>query len=81
MMTQKIVRDLASCFANTYVLLDFSLTPTGNTPRAPVALRRAGTMVRSPMDGRKDKEKVSDGDMAAQEVYPQSHACCRSHRD
>ena len=71
-MTKKTVSDLAWCSANTYVLLGFSLTPTGSTSRAPVALRRAGTMVRSPMDGRKDKEKASDGDMASQEVRPHS---------
>lgn len=45
---------------------------TGTTSRAPGALRRAGTAVRSPMDGRrdKDKEKGPDGDKAAQEVQP-----------
>ncbi|KAH9969098.1 exocyst complex component Sec3-domain-containing protein [Russula dissimulans] len=47
----------------------FSLSPAGTTSRAPVALRRAGTVVRSPMDGRKDKEKGSEGDMTAQEAF------------
>ncbi|KAF8273874.1 exocyst complex component Sec3-domain-containing protein [Lactarius quietus] len=32
--------------------------PDNNSP-APGALRRAGTIVRSPLDGRKDKEKIS----------------------
>jgi exocyst complex component 1 len=58
---------MASPVACTYLPLGFSLTPTG-TSRAPGALRRAGTLARSPMDGRKDKEKASDGDMTAQEV-------------
>ena len=82
-MTQKTVRDLAPCSANTYVLLGFSNTPTGSTSRAPVALRRAGTMVRSPMDGRKDKEKASDGDMTAQEVRPHCslYTATLSHRN
>lgn len=80
-MTQKTVRDLAPCSANTYVLLGFSFTPTGGTSRAPVALRRTGTMVRSPMDGRKDKEKASD--MTAQEVRPHYslHTAALSHQD
>jgi hypothetical protein len=43
---------------------------TGTTSKAPGALRRAGTAVRSPMDGRKDKDKGSDGDKPAQEVQP-----------
>ncbi|KAI0005577.1 exocyst complex component Sec3-domain-containing protein [Russula compacta] len=47
----------------------FSLSPTGTTSRAPGALRRAGTMARSPMDGRRDKEKASEGNMTAQEVF------------
>lgn len=38
------------------------------TYRAAGGLRRAGTLVRSPLDGRKDKEKNSDGDMLASEV-------------
>jgi hypothetical protein len=67
MTTQKTVRDLALFVACTYLPQGFSLTPTG-TSRAPGALRRAGTLARSPMDGRKDKEKASDGDMTAQEV-------------
>ena len=67
-MIQKIVRDLASFIVSTYLLLGFSLTPTGISSRAPGALRRVGTTTRSPMDGRKDKEKASDGDMTAQEV-------------
>ncbi|KAI9513060.1 exocyst complex component sec3 subunit [Russula earlei] len=47
----------------------FSLSPTGTTSRTQGALRRAGTVVRSPMDVRKDKEKGSEGDMTAQEVF------------
>lgn len=50
----------------------FSLSPAGATPRAPGALRRAGTIVRSPLDGRRDKEKVADGDMTVQEVFGQA---------
>lgn len=46
------------------MLPGFSLSPPGTTPR----LRRAGTLVRSPLDGRKDKEKVADGDMTVQKV-------------
>lgn len=67
-MTQKTVRDLASYFTTTYVLLGFSLAPTGSTSKAPAALRRAGTIARSPLDVRKDKEKGSAGDITAQEV-------------
>ncbi|KAI9461020.1 exocyst complex component sec3 subunit [Lactarius psammicola] len=50
----------------------FSLSPTGASSRAPGALRRAGTIVRSPLDGRRDKEKVADGDMTVQEVFGQA---------
>jgi hypothetical protein len=46
----------------------FSLPSASVTSRAPGALRRAGTIVRSPLDGRRDKEKVADGDMTIQEV-------------
>jgi hypothetical protein len=67
-MTQKTVCDLALYRTNTYVLLGFSLAPAGSTSRAPAALRRAGTIARSPLDGRKDKEKGSDGDIPTQEV-------------
>lgn len=67
-MTQTTVRDVTSFSACTYMLLGFSLSPTGATSKTPGALRRAGTLVRSPMDGRRDKEKVHEGDMTAQEV-------------
>ena len=67
-MTQKTVCDLASFVASTYLPLGFSLTPNGPSSRAPGALRRAGTIARSPMDGRRDKEKASEGDMTTQEV-------------
>ncbi|KAH8991916.1 exocyst complex component sec3 subunit [Lactarius akahatsu] len=50
----------------------FLLSPTGAASRAPGALRRAGTIVRSPLDGRRDKEKVADGDMTVQEVFGQA---------
>ncbi|KAI0249489.1 exocyst complex component Sec3-domain-containing protein [Lactifluus subvellereus] len=49
----------------------FSLAPTA-TSRGPGALRRAGTLVRSPLDSRKDKEKGPDGDTTAQEVFRQA---------
>ena len=68
MTTQTTVRDLASYSACTYLLLGFSFSPTGTASRTPGALRRAGTLVRSPMDGRRDKEKVPEGDKTAQEV-------------
>ncbi|KAI0307681.1 exocyst complex component Sec3-domain-containing protein [Multifurca ochricompacta] len=50
----------------------FSPSPTVSTSRTPGALRRAGTVVRSPLDGRKEKEKASDGDMTVQEVFRQA---------
>jgi hypothetical protein len=50
----------------------FALPPAGTTSRAPGPLRRAGTVARSPMDGRKDKDKSSEGDMTAQEVFGQA---------
>ena len=50
------------------MLSGFSLSTASTTSRAPGALRRAGTLVRSPLDGRKEKEKGGDGDMAVQEV-------------
>jgi hypothetical protein len=74
-MTRKTVRDLVLFITNTYLLLGFSLTPIGTSSRAPGALRRAGTMVRSPMDVRRDKEKAPEGDMTAQEVQ----ALCSLH--
>jgi exocyst complex component 1 len=82
-MTQKTVRDLASFIINTYLLLGFSLTPIGTSSRAPGALRRAGTMVRSPMDGRREKEKTSEGDMTAHEVEASCflHVAAYTYRD
>ncbi|KAI0286899.1 exocyst complex component Sec3-domain-containing protein [Russula aff. rugulosa BPL654] len=50
----------------------FSLSTPGSTSRAPGALRRAGTTARSPVDGRKDKDKGSDGKKTAQEVFGQA---------
>ncbi|KAH9175241.1 hypothetical protein EDB89DRAFT_346911 [Lactarius sanguifluus] len=50
----------------------FLLSPTGAASRAPGGLRRAGTIVRSPLDGRRDKEKAADGDMTVQEVFGQA---------
>ncbi|KAH8998826.1 exocyst complex component sec3 subunit [Lactarius hatsudake] len=50
----------------------FLLSQTGAASRAPGALRRAGTIVRSPLDGRRDKEKAADGDMTVQEVFGQA---------
>ncbi len=72
-MIQKTVRGLAEIFLRVLNLLPgFSFSPYGTTSKAPGALRRAGTTARSPMDGRKDrdKDKVSDGDKTAQEVQP-----------
>jgi hypothetical protein len=69
-MIQKTVRDLEDPLTSTYLLLGFSFTPTGTSSRATGALRRGGTVVRSPMDGRKDKGKTSEDDMTAQEVLP-----------
>ncbi|KAJ3575972.1 hypothetical protein NP233_g733 [Leucocoprinus birnbaumii] len=57
----------------------FSSTPTNPAPKAPSGMRRAGTLIRSPMESRnKDKDKSSsnttnssaaDGDMRVSEVF------------
>jgi hypothetical protein len=67
-MIQKTVRGLAFHSPSYSTPPGFSFTPTGATSRGTGALRRAGTIVRAPLDVRKDKEKGPDGDMAAQEV-------------
>ncbi|KAH9022632.1 hypothetical protein EDB85DRAFT_2186407 [Lactarius pseudohatsudake] len=43
--------------------------------RMPYTVRRtalAGTIVRLPLDGRRDKEKAADGDMTVQEAFGQA---------
>ncbi|KXN85680.1 Exocyst complex component 1 [Leucoagaricus sp. SymC.cos] len=54
----------------------FSSNPTSPAPKAPSGMRRAGTLIRSPMESRnKDKDKSgstsssSDGDMRVSEVF------------
>ncbi|TDL28196.1 hypothetical protein BD410DRAFT_350073 [Rickenella mellea] len=46
----------------------FALSPTSATYRAVGGLRRAGTVVRSPLDGGKDKDKQSGGDLRTSEA-------------
>ncbi|KAI0322704.1 exocyst complex component Sec3-domain-containing protein [Amylostereum chailletii] len=48
---------------------NFAVTPSANSSRTTGPLRRAGTLVRSPLDGRKDKDKPVDGDMLASEAF------------
>lgn len=47
----------------------FSATPTNISSRAGT-IRRAGTAIRSPMEGRRDKtkDKAGDGELRASEV-------------
>ena len=53
-------------FYSFYV--DLVATPTPTTGKT-TPMRRAGTIIRSPLEGRnKDKEKGPDGDMRASEV-------------
>lgn len=47
----------------------FAISPATNTSRAAGGLRRAGTIVRSPLDGRKDREKHTEGEMPASEAF------------
>lgn len=50
-------------------------TPTGTTARAAAGVRRAGTIVRSPLESRRDRKEASDGDMRASDVSPFVHPC------
>ena len=42
--------------------------PTGTTARAAAGVRRAGTIVRSPLEGRRDRKEAGDGEMRASDV-------------
>lgn len=44
------------------------VTPTPNSSKSTAGMRRAGTLIRSPLDGRKDKDKSDDGNMRASDV-------------
>ncbi|KAJ3532638.1 hypothetical protein NM688_g7392 [Phlebia brevispora] len=45
------------------------VTPTGTGGRAAAGVRRAGTIVRSPLEGRRDKKDVNDGDLSASDAF------------
>lgn len=49
---------------------DFGTTPTNATYKAAGSIRRAGTVIRSPIEGRRDKnkDKSGDGELQASEV-------------
>ncbi|KAI0068299.1 exocyst complex component sec3 subunit [Artomyces pyxidatus] len=47
----------------------FAMSPTTTTSRAAGGLRRAGTIVRSPLEGKREKDRHLDGDMAASEAF------------
>jgi hypothetical protein len=48
---------------------DFSTSPLVSASRAAAGMRRAGTLIRSPIEGRTNKDKdKADGDMRASEV-------------
>lgn len=47
--------------------LGFSVNPSVNPSRGAATIRRAGTIVRSPLD-RKDRDKHTDGDLPAADV-------------
>lgn len=44
---------------------DFALTPGAGGNRTANPLRRAGTLVRSPLDARRDRDKPPEGDLEA----------------
>lgn len=47
----------------------FSPVPTPLTAKGAVGMRRAGTLIKSPMEGRqRDREKQNNGDLRASEV-------------
>jgi hypothetical protein len=50
----------------------FGATPTNSTYKTAGSIRRTGTVIRSPLEGRRDKgkDKPSDGDLQASEVSP-----------
>lgn len=52
------------------VCVAFSTTPTNASYKAAGSIRRAGTVIRSPIDGRRDrnKDKSSDGELRASEA-------------
>ncbi|KAG6818073.1 hypothetical protein H0H87_009228 [Tephrocybe sp. NHM501043] len=48
----------------------FSSTPTSGVSKGAAGMRRAGTIIRSPIEGRnRDKDKAPDGDLRASEVF------------
>jgi hypothetical protein len=55
-------------FPTLTFLTDFGLTPGGTVSKSANPLRRAGTLVRSPLD-RREKDKASDGEMSAFEAF------------
>lgn len=44
------------------------VTPTSNAAKAAQGMRRAGTIVRSPLDSRRDRRDAGDGELRAAEV-------------
>ena len=51
----------------------FSPVPTPLTAKGAVGMRRAGTLIKSPMEGRqRDREKQNNGDLRASEVKSRS---------
>lgn len=58
----KCVLFLASSILLIIPITDFGVTPTAS------GIKRAGTLMRSPMEGRRDKEKEKGGEMRASEV-------------
>ncbi|CCM03119.1 uncharacterized protein FIBRA_05240 [Fibroporia radiculosa] len=44
-------------------------TPTTTTAKAASGMRRAGTIVRSPLEGRRERKERSDGDMIASDAF------------
>lgn len=48
---------------------DFVLTPGGGGNRTANPLKRAGTLVRSPLENRRDRDKPADGDMEASAAF------------
>ncbi|VDB99589.1 unnamed protein product [Peniophora sp. CBMAI 1063] len=47
----------------------FALTPGGGGNRTANPLKRAGTLVRSPLENRRDRDKPADGDMEAAAAF------------
>ncbi|PSR88832.1 hypothetical protein PHLCEN_2v4981 [Hermanssonia centrifuga] len=44
-------------------------TPTGTTGRAAAGVRRAGTIVRSPLEARRERKEQADGEMRASDAF------------